>query len=72
VASSACNIGVLNIRQGINSMTYRVYIAAQGSPKPFAYYDAANKAQANTRAVALRDKHKGKGITITVEGSNNG
>ena len=43
-------------------------IAAQGSPKPFAYYDAANKAQANTRASALRDKHKGKGITITVEG----
>ena len=49
-------------------MTYRVYIAAQGSPKPFAYYDAANKAQANTRATTLRDKHKGKGLTITVEG----
>ena len=49
-------------------MTYRVYIATQGSPKPFAYYDAANKAQANTRATTLRDKHKGKGITITVEG----
>ena len=53
-------------------MTYRVYIATQGSPKPFAYYDAANKAQANTRATTLRDKHKGKGITITVEESNNG
>ena len=48
-------------------MTYRVYIATQGG-KPFAYYDAANKTQANTRAVALRNKHKGKGITITVEG----
>ena len=52
-------------------MTYRVNIAVQGSPKPFAYYDAANKAQANTRAAALRDKHKGKGVTITVEESNN-
>mgnify|MGYP003645787540 CR=1 FL=1 len=53
-------------------MTYRVYIATQGSPKAFAYYDAANKTQANTRAAALRDKHKGKGVTITVEESNNG
>ena len=53
-------------------MTYRVNIAVQGSPKPFAYYDAANKAQANTRATTLRDKHKGKGITITIEESNNG
>ena len=52
-------------------MTYRVYIATQGG-KPFAYYDAANKTQANTRASALRDKHKGKGITITVEESTNG
>lgn len=48
-------------------MRHRVYIATQGSPKPFAYYDAANKAQANTRAVALRNKYKGKGVTITVE-----
>ena len=48
-------------------MTYRVNIAVQGSPKPFAYYDVANKAQANTRAVALRDKHKGKGLTITIK-----
>lgn len=53
-------------------MTYRVYIATQGSPKPFAYYDAENKAQANTRAVALRNKHKGKGLTVTIEESNNG
>ena len=52
-------------------MTYRVNIATQGG-KPFAYYDAANKTQANTRAAALRDKHKGKGVTITVEESNNG
>ena len=50
-------------------MTYRVYIATQGG-KPFAYYDAANKAQANTRASALRDKHKGKGVTVTVEESS--
>tara|TARA_R110002096_G_scaffold217187_1_gene405235 strand:+ start:169 stop:324 length:156 start_codon:yes stop_codon:yes gene_type:complete len=48
-------------------MTYRVYIATQGG-KAFAYYDVANKAQANTRAIALRDKHKGKGVTITIEG----
>ena len=53
-------------------MTYRVYIATQGSPKPFAYYDAANKAQANARAAALRNKHKGKGLTITTEESTNG
>ena len=53
-------------------MTYRVYIAAQGSPKPFAYYDMPNKVQAKTRAVALRNKYKGKGVTITVEESTNG
>lgn len=53
-------------------MTYRVYIAAQGSPKPFAYYDAANEQQANTRATTLRDKHKGKGVTITVKETSNG
>ena len=53
-------------------MTYRVNIAAQGSPKPFAYYDVANKSQANTRAAALRNKHKGKGLTVTIEEYNNG
>lgn len=53
-------------------MTYRVYIATQGSPKPFAYYDVANKAKANARAVALRNKYKGKGVTIIVEESTNG
>ena len=53
-------------------MTYRVNIAVQGSPKPFAYYDAANEQQANARASALRAKHKGKGITITLEESDNG
>ena len=53
-------------------MNYRVYIATQGSPKPFAYYEVANKAQANTRAAALRNKYKVKGLTITIEESNNG
>ena len=53
-------------------MTYRVYIATQGSPKPFAYYDMPNNVQANTRAAALRDKHKGKGVTITVKETSNG
>ena len=52
-------------------MTYRVYIATQGSPKAFAYYDVANKAQANTRATTLRDKYKGKGVTVTVKESDN-
>ena len=52
-------------------MIHRVYIATQGG-KPFAYYDMPNKAQANTRAAALRNKHKGKGVTITVEESTNG
>jgi hypothetical protein len=52
-------------------MTYRVYIATQGG-KPFAYYDAANKTQANTRAIALRDKHKHKGVTVTVKETSNG
>jgi hypothetical protein len=49
---------------------FKVYIASQQG-KPFAYYDAANEQQANTRASALRAKHKGKGITITITKESN-
>ena len=56
----------MNNNRKVKTM-FKVYIASQQG-KAFAYYDAANEQQANARASALRDKHKGKGITITVEG----
>ena len=56
----------MNNNRKVKTM-FKVYIASQQG-KPFAYYDAANEQQANTRASALRTKHKGKGITVTIEG----
>ena len=48
-------------------MTYRVNIAAQDSPKPFAYYHATTLKAAKAKREQLTQRHKGATITIDKE-----
>ena len=51
-------------------MTYRVNIAVQGSPKPFAFYHAITLQAAKDKREQLTQRHKGATITITKESNN--
>jgi hypothetical protein len=48
-------------------MTYRIEIAAQGSSKPFSYYERPNLMQAHDLANRLRKRHAT--LTVTVKES---
>lgn len=50
-------------------MTYRIELSAQGSPKPFAFYERPNKMQAHDLANRLRKRHPS--TTVTVKESSN-
>ena len=51
-------------------MKYRVNIAVQDSPKPFAFYPAITLQAAKDKREQLKQRHKGATITITKESTN--